>query len=156
MGKLLAQAQLRYTVKGDVFYVGTAQGLLSAMTAPASPPGMEDVESQPLTLGAAVATATAYPAPELGAYVGGPYSGVNNFGPFAYDRPWLPFEDILDWKTFAVLCHRSEIAGLYDRLKSIPAERVLRMRQMVKEVQPFFTMSHTCKYIYDRVKNYKW
>ena len=75
---------------------------------------------------------------------------------YIYDRPWLPFEDILDWKTFAVLCHRSEIAGLYDRLKSIPAERVLRMRQMVKEVQPFFTMSHTCKYIYDRVKNYKW
>jgi hypothetical protein len=75
---------------------------------------------------------------------------------YVYDTPWLPFEDILDWKTFSVLCHRSEIQGLYNRLKSISTERVLRMRQSVKEAQPFFTINHTCKYIYDRMKNYKW
>jgi hypothetical protein len=73
-----------------------------------------------------------------------------------YDQRWLPFEDVLDWNSFAVLCHRSEIAGLYGRLKSIPAETLSKMSATLKLVQPMFTIEAMHHYIYSKVKNYKW
>ena len=47
---------------------------------------------------------------------------------YIYDDPWLPYTDKLDWSKFCVLCHRSEIPTLYDRLRSISDEEWTAMR----------------------------
>lgn len=38
---------------------------------------------------------------------------------YIYDDPWLPYEDLLDWEVFCVLCPREEMPSLPDRLRGL-------------------------------------
>jgi hypothetical protein len=73
-----------------------------------------------------------------------------------YDKPWLPFEDVFDWNNFAILCHRSEISGLYNRLKAISAEKIMQMRINLAALQSLFTVEITAQYVHDRMRKWQW
>lgn len=38
---------------------------------------------------------------------------------YIYDEPWLPYEDVLDWSTFCVLCSKDELRFLPAKLRAI-------------------------------------
>jgi hypothetical protein len=90
LGKILAQQKLRYTVQDDVVHIATAQAIATALTAPPSQTTPEEeTASEPMTVGSVVAATTSFAAPELGIYPEGPYIGMHNYGPFAYNQPFL-------------------------------------------------------------------
>jgi hypothetical protein len=66
---------------------------------------------------------------------------------YIYDTPWLPYTDILDWNKLAVLIHVNDIAGMYDRLKSITDEKYNAMLQYYNEHARLFTYAGMSDYI---------
>jgi hypothetical protein len=65
---------------------------------------------------------------------------------YIYDDPWLPYADKLDWNTFAVLCHFSELDSLRDRLTQIDeAWRAYAVRLLIKLVPEFFSLGGITK-----------
>jgi hypothetical protein len=67
---------------------------------------------------------------------------------YIYDDLWLPFTEFLHWQDFCILCHRSEIKGLYNRLKEVNR---FELRKELKKVQYLFTMEYTLQYIFQRI-----
>jgi hypothetical protein len=68
---------------------------------------------------------------------------------YIYDIPWMPFEDLIKWSSFAVLCHRQDIPGLYSRLKNITPEQIKAMRLNLQLARLAFTLQNTCQYVWN-------
>lgn len=67
---------------------------------------------------------------------------------YIYDDPWLPFPERINWEEIAVLCHRTQVSNLGDRLCSVSPYKIYKMRQAAKEVaDKYFTMEGTCRMI---------
>jgi len=61
---------------------------------------------------------------------------------FVYDQPWFPFEDFVDWDSFSVRVHESDINRLEEILDSYGEARISEMRGRLRSVWfDNFTMS---------------
>jgi hypothetical protein len=67
------------------------------------------------------------------------------------DVEWLPYKEVLDYSTFSVCVHKSELSGLYAKLCSISDEKYKEMLDTLKEVAHFFTLEGMCKYVMGRI-----
>lgn len=65
-----------------------------------------------------------------------------------YDKEWFPFSDFIDWNTFAVLIHTSEIKSIKEKLLSKSKQEVEQMLEVGKHVyNTMFTMEGVSKQI---------
>lgn len=53
---------------------------------------------------------------------------------FVYDQPWFPFEDFVDWDSFSVRVHESDINRLEEILDSYGEARISEMRGRLRSV----------------------
>lgn len=68
---------------------------------------------------------------------------------YIYTEPWLPFADVLNWNTFAMLCHVDELPKLETRLRSIQPRQQERMRETGRRIfNSFFTYAGVAENIY--------
>lgn len=73
---------------------------------------------------------------------------------FVYDEPWFPFEESLDYESFSVRVHVSEIENLERILDSIKQEDIARMQSSLKKVWlENFTMDSTHRMISEMLSN---
>jgi len=57
------------------------------------------------------------------------------------DVKWLPYTDVLDWSTFAVVAHVGELSSLPERLAAIDSTAAQRMRTAARDVfDDYFTI----------------
>lgn len=63
---------------------------------------------------------------------------------YIYDDPWIPFDDILPFRGYGVLCHEDDIDTLPDVLRSISEDRDL-----------IYHMTINGKLVYDRFYSYE-
>lgn len=66
------------------------------------------------------------------------------------DEKWLPYTDVLDWSTFAVVAHARELSSLPERLAAINGVTAQRMRVAARGV---FDAYFTIKGLVQRVKH---
>tara|TARA_R110002110_G_scaffold415700_1_gene653904 strand:+ start:838 stop:2460 length:1623 start_codon:yes stop_codon:yes gene_type:complete len=73
---------------------------------------------------------------------------LNSIPVVVYDKKWLPFEDVIDYESFCVLVHETEIPNLKDKLNKISNDQQKQMLQKGKEVhEKYFTLEGMCKQI---------
>lgn len=65
------------------------------------------------------------------------------------DKKILPFEDILDYDTFSIVIHISELNKLEDILSKV---NVLEMQAKIESIKHMFTFDKTFDYIIDKIK----
>ena len=53
---------------------------------------------------------------------------------YIYDDAWIPFQDILDFEEYGILCHVNEIDRLYNKMCGLTSEKVNNMIQRGQEV----------------------
>jgi len=53
---------------------------------------------------------------------------------YIYDDPWIPFQDKLEFESYGVLCHISEIDNLYEKLKGYDLEKINNFIKTGQEV----------------------
>ena len=66
------------------------------------------------------------------------------------DKCALPFEDIIDWKTFAIVINIDEMENLSTILKDVD---VVKMQKKLREVKQYFTYDYIGEYIKDILEN---
>jgi hypothetical protein len=69
------------------------------------------------------------------------------------DIEWLPYKDILDYSTFSVSIHDSEISKTGEILKSISNEKYLSMLDELKRVRHYFTLEGMSEYVVKKISN---
>lgn len=71
---------------------------------------------------------------------------------FVYDEPWFPFEDDLDWDSFSVRIHVSQIDKIDQILKSINTDTIDSMRRSLSSVwSENFNMNSVYKIILTKI-----
>lgn len=71
---------------------------------------------------------------------------------FIYDEPWFPFEDDLDWNSFSVRVHVSQIEKIDQILKSIDLDTIDSMRLSLSSVwSENFNMNSVYKIILTKI-----
>lgn len=79
---------------------------------------------------------------------------LNSVPVIVYDKEWLPFKDEVDWSTFSVLVHESEIHLLKEKLLQISDEQITCMLNKGKEIyNNFFTLEKTSQQILKYLQN---
>jgi glycosyltransferase involved in cell wall biosynthesis len=69
---------------------------------------------------------------------------------YIYDKPWIPFEELVNWEEFCVLIHIDQIEKLHKILSNISEEEREKMRIAGKKAwKKFFTLESCCKTIYN-------
>lgn len=66
------------------------------------------------------------------------------------DEAWLPYNDIIDWNTFALIVESNELAGLPRRIEMA---NVTQMLDVLSHVKHMFTYNYTIQYIIKEVRN---
>ena len=61
----------------------------------------------------------------------------------------LAFSDILDWNSFSIIVHRSQIASIEDKIEQLDS---LHMHTALGKAKDYFTYEYTCKYILEKLK----
>jgi len=58
-----------------------------------------------------------------------------------FDRPWLPYQEELDWDEFTVQCHVDDVAELPQRLKKYSPMQIQDMQGKIADLVPqYFTL----------------
>lgn len=71
---------------------------------------------------------------------------------FVYDEPWFPFEGDLDWDSFSVRVHVSQIEKIDQILKSIDVDTINSMRRSLSSVwSENFNMNSVYKIILSKI-----
>ena len=63
------------------------------------------------------------------------------------DIKWLPYQEVLDYDSFSVSVHVSELPTLHDRLASLAEKDDARMVSHLRDVKRWFTLEGMCEYI---------
>jgi len=63
------------------------------------------------------------------------------------DIEWLPYKDKLDYSTFSISIHSSDIPNTISILKSISEEKYNNMLDELKKVRRYFMLEGMCEYI---------
>ena len=67
---------------------------------------------------------------------------------YIYDKPWLPWQDQINWTEISVLLHQSRISEIDLVLSSYSEQRIEKMQNRIAEVyNEYFTLDGTCKKI---------
>lgn len=67
---------------------------------------------------------------------------------YIYNESWLPYQDVLDWSEFAVLCHRDELEGLPGKLLAMSGTWDIRAHMRLRDLVPqFFSFSGMCQHL---------
>lgn len=70
-----------------------------------------------------------------------------------YDKEWFPFKNKIDWNSFSVLIHESEIANLKEKLSSITEREYTNMIEEGKKIySEYFTMEGMSKHILETLQ----
>ena len=68
------------------------------------------------------------------------------------DQEWLPYKDIIDYRTFCVSIPEKDIDKTYNILESISKETYQSMMEHMKRYRNLFTLGGMCEYIVMRIK----
>lgn len=63
---------------------------------------------------------------------------------YIYDTPWIPFEDMIDFKTYGVLISENEIDRIDEILKSYTQEQILELQENGKKVYEEYFKYDSC------------
>lgn len=63
---------------------------------------------------------------------------------YIYDTPWIPFEDMVDFKTYGVLISENEIDRVDEILKSYTQEQILELQENGKKVYEEYFKYDSC------------
>jgi hypothetical protein len=63
------------------------------------------------------------------------------------DIEWLPYQDVLDYSTFAVSISKKDLPKLYDILSSISNETYEKMVDKIKKNRHWFQLQGMVEYI---------
>jgi hypothetical protein len=75
---------------------------------------------------------------------------LNSIPVIIYDKEWLPFNDEVDWSTFSVLVHESEMYLLKEKLLQISDTSFYEMVQKGQKIyKDYFTLESTSKHIFN-------
>ncbi len=67
---------------------------------------------------------------------------------YIYDEPWIPFNDLIDFKEYGVLIHESEINNINEILKSFTSVEIEKLQKRGAEVyNEYFTYDSCYKQI---------
>jgi hypothetical protein len=65
-----------------------------------------------------------------------------------HNKPFLPFENEINWKEIAILINSSDIENIDDILKNVSDERYEYMLSKIKQIYPkYFTLNGMCNQI---------
>jgi len=77
---------------------------------------------------------------------------LNSIPVFIYDKEWFPFEDEVNWNSFCVRIHRSEIPNLKEILLQINQQtRIEMLKHGVEIYEKYFTLEGCAKNIIKRL-----
>jgi hypothetical protein len=69
------------------------------------------------------------------------------------DHEWLPYKDIIDYKTCTLSIQEKDIDKTYNILESISKETYQSMMEHMKKYRNLFTLGGMCEYIVLQIKN---
>ena len=73
---------------------------------------------------------------------------LNSIPVVVYDKKWFPFEDVIDYESFCVLVHETEIPNLKNKLSQITDKQQEQMLASGKKIyEKYFTLEGMCKQI---------
>lgn len=79
---------------------------------------------------------------------------LNSVPVIVYDKEWLPFKDTIDWKSFCILVHESEIDTLKEKLLNVTDQHYEQMLKIGKQIyEEYFTMKGMSKNILKTLQN---
>ena len=79
---------------------------------------------------------------------------LNSIPVIVYDKEWFPFNETIDWSSFCVLVHATELHSLKNKLKSINHEQKQQMLSKGREVyNKYFTLEGTSAQILKILQN---
>ena len=70
------------------------------------------------------------------------------------DIEWLPYKDQLDYTTFSLSIHRSDLPRIEHILRSVSEETYQTMVDTLMHVRQSFTLGGLCEYIIQRITNH--
>lgn len=66
---------------------------------------------------------------------------LNSVPVIVYDKEWFPFNNMIDWSSFCVLVHESEIDNIKEKLINITEQKYQQMLKIGKQIyKEYFTM----------------
>lgn len=73
---------------------------------------------------------------------------------FVYDTEWFPFNQFIDWSTFSICVHISNIQNIPKLINNITKEKRMEMlKNGYKVYKEYFTLEQTSKYIFKTLQN---
>ena len=68
------------------------------------------------------------------------------------DQEWLPYQDIIDYRTFSLSISKKEIGKTYEILSSISDEQYGKMVEELQKVRSWFTLEGMATYVVHRLQ----
>ena len=79
--------------------------------------------------------------------------GLGSIPVYIYDESWLPYQDVIDWAEFCVLCPAGEIWTLPERLRQTTSEWRENARATIARLLPdYFTKDGMCRQIFRMIE----
>jgi hypothetical protein len=72
---------------------------------------------------------------------------VGSIPVYIYDKPWLPYQQELDWRKLCVMIHTSRAKHLRQILEAITPDEIEAYRENIRQLQHRFTMAGVSQWI---------
>lgn len=70
------------------------------------------------------------------------------------DTCWLPYQEYIDYSTFAVCIHEKDLHRIHEILSKITDSNYAEMMESMQKIRSIFTLKWMCEYICSMIKKY--